>query len=77
MKLGSAYSNPNNRNDNGRGTVYDINGIISTIVSMGGGGNKPMIITKDKCKQLQSDTNEMNMQRKSDHFMKKDYTKNV
>ena len=33
---------------NGRGGVYSIKGIMPTIVTMGGGGNKPFIIVKKK-----------------------------
>lgn len=36
--LGCVYENPNNRPINGRGCVYDINGIAPTILTMGGGG---------------------------------------
>ena len=46
--LGCVYSNPNNIFMNGRGAVYDTNGYAPTILTMSGGGNKPMIITWDK-----------------------------
>lgn len=36
---------------NGRGAVYDINGIAPTVVTMSGGGNKPNIIIKTKTKE--------------------------
>lgn len=37
MKLGDAYSNPKNYNANGRGTVYNPNGIVATLTTMSGG----------------------------------------
>ena len=46
VKLGDAYSNPNKIGGNGRGAVYDTNGICATITTMSGGGNHPMIIVK-------------------------------
>lgn len=46
VKLGNAYDNPHNTiTGNGRGAVYDIDGVCGAIVTMSGGGNKPMIIT--------------------------------
>ena len=33
VKLGDAYSNPENISGNGRGTVYSINGIMATLSS--------------------------------------------
>lgn len=38
IKLGDAYANPKGYNANGRGSVYDVNGIVSTLVTMTGGG---------------------------------------
>ena len=35
--LGCVYDNPNNNAESGRGAVYDINGISSTILTMSGG----------------------------------------
>lgn len=43
FKLGDVYYNPKNIS-NGRGTVFDTDGICGTLVTMGGGGNKPMVI---------------------------------
>lgn len=51
IKLGCVYSNPKNIGGNGRGAVYDINGIAPTVVTMSGGGNKPNIIIKIKTKE--------------------------
>lgn len=51
IKLGCVYSNPKNIGGNGRGAVYDINGIAPTVVTMSGGGNKPNIIIKTKIKE--------------------------
>lgn len=48
IKLGDAYNNPNGIGGNGRGAVYDTNGICATIVTMSGGGNKPMVIVRGK-----------------------------
>lgn len=48
VKLGDVYSNPKNIGGNGRGAVYSINGYSPTVVTMSGGGNKPMIIVKVK-----------------------------
>lgn len=48
IKLGDIYSNPKNIGGNGRGGVYSIKGIMPTIVTMSGGGNKPFVIVKKK-----------------------------
>lgn len=36
IKLGDAYNNPKKIGGNGRGAVYDVNGICATIVTMSG-----------------------------------------
>lgn len=48
IKLGDVYNNPKKIGGNGRGAVYDINGICATITTMSGGGNKPMVIIRGK-----------------------------
>lgn len=39
-KLGDIYPNPSNFKGNGRGGVYAMNGIVPTITTMTGGGNR-------------------------------------
>ena len=51
ISLGCVYKNPNNRPISGRGCVYDIDGIAPTILTMGGGGNKPCIVVRRKDEQ--------------------------
>lgn len=57
LKLGDAYDNPKNFSG-GRGTVFDTNGICGTIVTMRGGGNKPMIIVAADTTAERDDCNE-------------------
>ena len=37
IKMGCVYSNPNNTGGNGRGALYNPNGIAPVIMSMSGG----------------------------------------
>lgn len=48
LKIGEVYENPKRHSGNGRGAVYDSNGICPTLVTMKGGGNKPFVIIKEK-----------------------------
>ena len=44
--MGFAYKNDKHIGGNGRGAIYDINGLCATLLTMIGGGNKPFVISK-------------------------------
>ena len=46
IKLGDAYKNDKHIGGNGRGAIYDINGICATLLTMIGSGNKPFVISR-------------------------------
>ena len=46
IKLGDAYKNDKHIGGNGRGAIYDINGLCATLLTMIGGGNKPFVISR-------------------------------
>ena len=42
IKLGNVYSNPKKIGGNGRGAIYDTNGICATLTTMSGGAIIPL-----------------------------------